>query len=447
MKNSVFQEKNRNSGQKKKPQSVLESFIKRYGDRIFKLLNNTKDFIFVAKIQENGMVGPLIEVNNVVCHKLGYTKQELLSLDSEDIGKDMDPKRMKELVRELLQKQYVFFETNSFTKNGRIIPIQVTAHVFSLGKQKIILAVGQDRTKSKLTEIKLEEKNKKLEVALEELKKVQEQLIQQEKFVAIGQLAAGVAHEVNNPLGYISSNIETAKGYFESYNEIFGLYKNFMDQISSVSSEKLETKVQEIKEMEGKMNFDFISTDLQEVFVDVEDGLERISDIVKSLKTFSRVDNSQELEEYDLNKGIKDTLMVARNEIKNHLRVIQLLGEIPTIKAFGNEIDQVLLNIILNGSHAIKMKKSEKMGHIIVHTYALEEYIICEIEDNGIGIEKKYLSQIFDPFFTTKKVGEGTGMGLSIAYDIIKNKHKGELLVKSTLGAGTIFTIKLPIND
>ncbi|MFZ5944958.1 MAG: sensor histidine kinase [Bacillota bacterium] len=280
---------------------------------------------------------------------------------------------------------------------------------------------------------------------LDQLRKTQEQLIQQEKLAGIGQLAAGVAHEINNPLGYISSNFETSRDYFNYYKKTLQTYRNFIHFLPHISAKKLDAKIQEIKELEEDQ-LDFISSDLEDLFNDIEDGLKRISEIVMGLKTFSRVEQNDQFEDYDLNSGIRNTLLIARNEIKHHARVVEILGDIPMIQAKGSQINQVLLNIILNAAYAVK-DKSENLGAIIVSTERLNDYVRCEIEDNGSGIEEKNISKIFDPFFTTKPIGRGTGLGLSIAYDIVVNKHGGEISVESEAGGYTKFIIKLPIKQ
>ena len=288
--------------------------------------------------------------------------------------------------------------------------------------------------------------NNQLQKALEDLQHAKDQLVQQEKLVGIGQLAAGVAHEINNPLGYICSNIETSKQYFTKYNKMFNSYKSFIDKIPNLSPEEMDLKIREIKSLENKSNIDYISEDLEDIFHDVEDGLDRISEIVLSLRTFSRIDQTLEMEEYDLIKGIENTLLIAQSEIKHHARVIREFEDIPNFNAFGNQINQILLNIILNSLYAIKAKTLTELGLIIIRVYQKEDYIICEIEDNGIGVDEIDINKIFNPFFTTKPIGKGTGLGLSIAYDIIVNKHGGRLLVESIPMESTKFTIKLPLD-
>jgi len=285
------------------------------------------------------------------------------------------------------------------------------------------------------------------ELIVNKLKQTELQLIQQEKFAGIGHLAAGVAHEINNPLGFVLSNFETLSNYAKVYKNVIDEYRALKDNLSELNAEEIKEKINKINQLEEENNLDFITEDLEELISDSCEGLDRISKIVTSLRLFSRIDQQNDFEEYDLNEGIENTLIIARNEIKYHAEVEENYGELPSIKAFSSQINQVLLNIMVNSAHAIKYRNSDEFGKITINTYADKEYTYCEIEDTGIGIPKENLNSIFNPFFTTKPEGQGTGLGLSICYDIVVNKHKGELLVDSTEGIGTKFTIKLPIKQ
>jgi len=178
-----------------------------------------------------------------------------------------------------------------------------------------------------------------------------------------------------------------------------------------------------------------------------QEELERVTNIIQNLRDFSRIDQPGSLDEYNLNDGIKATLVVAKNEIKYDAELKTELSEVPSIFCNSGQINQVFLNILVNAAQAIRSQKRDDRGTITIRTYATETGVACEISDNGCGIPPDSLSKIFDPFFTTKAVGKGTGLGLSVSYDIIVNKHKGELLIDSTVGEGSKFTIKLPIGE
>ncbi|OCZ49600.1 ATP-binding protein [Dehalobacter sp. TeCB1] len=289
--------------------------------------------------------------------------------------------------------------------------------------------------------------DEELKNTISRLNRTQEQLVQQEKLAVIGQLAAGVAHEINNPLGYISSNFETSRLYFDQYTNMISAYHSFLEKLPPSERDRLAPQIENLRKLEETSNLKHISTDLEDLFYDIEDGLKRISEIVAGLKTFSRADQGNEFEDYDLNNGLRNTLLVARNEIKHHARVIELFGELPLIQAKGNQVNQVLLNIVLNAVYAIKAKKPETLGSIMVSTEVAGDFVQCQIEDNGTGIHKENLKEIFNPFFTTKPVGQGTGLGLSIAYDIVVNTHGGQISVQSTPGVSTRFMIQLPIKQ
>lgn len=296
------------------------------------------------------------------------------------------------------------------------------------GQLTNIVSMHEDVSERKEMESKLIEKNTKIRAALLERKQLQQQLIQQEKMAAIGQLAAGVAHEINNPLSYVMSNFETIKKYIGMYNEAI-VHKS---DKKSIDSTRIESRLQMVQE------------DFTDLLSDVREGLNRIKKIVESLRNFSRMDTNDRFEPYDINDGILTTLEIANNELKYIAEAKKNLEKVPEIEAMPYQLNQVILNLIINAVQAIKEKKMERLGTITISTWVNETYVYMSIEDNGIGISDENQKQVFNPFFTTKAVGEGTGLGLSISYDIIVNKHKGEIILDSTEGIGSIFTLKLP---
>lgn len=316
-------------------------------------------------------------------------------------------------------------------------------------------ALNQQSLQKKLyqTIAVIKEQNNELEDLNLQLKNSQVMMIQQEQLAGIGHLAAGVAHEINNPLGYIISNVSMLKNYAEK----IGVWHETANRLIVSLKEDADLgeghgdwgRGRELAEQflasKKEMDVDFVLEDLSELLEDTLHGLERVSKIVKGMRQFSRIDVAQEFESYNLNGGIENTLIVAHNEIKYAAEVTLDLGKIPEIPAVGSEINQTLLNLIINAVGTIKERYFPELGKINIATYLEKNYVCCVVKDNGMGIEEKNLKDIFKPFYTTKPVGEGTGLGLSISHDIIVNKHKGILDVQSEVGRGTTMIIKLPV--
>lgn len=293
----------------------------------------------------------------------------------------------------------------------------------------------------------IKDQNEVLETLNLQLKNSQMMVIQQEQLAGIGHLAAGVAHEINNPLGYIISNMNILQGYANKINTWSCTVESVVSEMNAHKAEfpLLEKWVTEITTLSKSSEMDFILGDLTELLEDTFSGLERVRKIVKGLRLFSRIDTGQEFEAYNLNEGIENTLVVTRNETKYTAEIEVEYGEIVDVLALGGEINQTLLNLIINAVAAVREKYQTHKGKINICSYMENNYVCCVVKDNGVGIKEETIKDIFKPFFTTKPVGVGTGLGLSISYDIIVNKHKGILDVQSVLGEGTTMTVKLPV--
>lgn len=275
-----------------------------------------------------------------------------------------------------------------------------------------------------------------------ELKKAQKKLIESEKMAGIGHLAAGLAHEINNPIGFVKSNIETLAGYVDVYNSLLLKYR-FLVGMLKEKDYYYGLFSEDIENFEDVCHIEYIETDIKDLLEETLYGINRVADIVRALKDFSGDKREGHSRMYDLNKGVTSTLLIARNKIGKLIDVKVDLGELPKIRVYGSMIDQVILNLIVNGIDAIKEKYPETGGLLQIKTYYKDNYVFCEIEDNGVGMDEKTMNAIFNPFFTTKEVGKGTGLGLSIVYDIIVNKHSGDIWVESEQGKGSRFIFKL----
>ena len=266
----------------------------------------------------------------------------------------------------------------------------------------------------------------------EELKASQSLLIQQEKLAAIGQLAAGIAHEINNPLGFISSNLTALYKY---NNKLESYFKDLME----IQAQLPAAFQQPIKDKQTNYKIESLLEDLPNLISEMQDGTQRIKKIVEGLKCFSRKDSDTPVY-VDINDCLESAITIVWNEIKYNCRLERNFGDIPAINGFPQQLAQVFMNLMVNSSHAI-----EQEGLIQLETQHDGDFIIVKVSDDGCGIAPENLEKIFDPFFTTKEVGKGTGLGMSIAREIVE-KHKGTIVVKSTLGKGTTFTISLPVS-
>lgn len=285
---------------------------------------------------------------------------------------------------------------------------------------------------------KIRAQNRALEEAYEKLKRSQAQILHQEKMAAIGQLSAGVAHEINNPVGFITSNLNTFQKYLGKLTEFIKTQADGLKSLSDTKQKDNNELITKIEELRKSSKIDYIIEDAVNLISESLDGAERVKKIVQDLKTFSRVDE-EDHRLADINAGLNSTINIVWNELKYKATLKKEYGNIPMTKCNQGQLNQVFMNILVNAAHAI-----EKQGEITVKTWSDNNHISISISDTGQGIPEEKINQIFEPFFTTKEKGKGTGLGLSIAYDIVK-RHNGSIEVESIVGKGTTFIIKIPI--
>lgn len=290
----------------------------------------------------------------------------------------------------------------------------------------------QDRT------AQLNQRNVQLENANRDLKETQVQLLQAEKMASVGQLAAGVAHEINNPVGFVSSNISTLCEYVATYQMLF----TQLEVISNTQDEDQQRKaLTEFKSLLTKHDMTFINDDITDLLNDSKEGLQRVADIVKGLKLFSRVD-SDEMQQHSLNDCVRTTLAMVNNQLKYTCNVETHLGNIPDIAMNVGKISQVITNLLINAGQAIE--STGQHGTITITTEAVGESVKLYVKDTGCGIQPCHLDKLFNPFFTTKPEGQGTGLGLSISFGIAQ-EHGGTLSASSKEGEGSCFELALPL--
>ena len=299
---------------------------------------------------------------------------------------------------------------------------------------------------NRLVEVKVKERTRQLLESKETLaseiterKKLEMMIVQSEKMAAIGQLAAGVAHEINNPVGFINSNLQTLEQYIGSYAQLLRLVESLKGAILEKDMAKADAIAAEMNKLEQEINLDFVMSDMDNLLRESQVGIERIRKIVLDLRTFARSDTDT-MESAKVEEIIDSILSIIYNELKYKAELKKNYTETPFIRCNPQKLGQVFINLLVNAAQAIKER-----GVIEIKTYQENGHVCVDVRDTGQGIEAENLGKIFDVFFTTKPVGQGTGLGLSVSYDIVK-KHGGDIRVRSQVGKGTTFTVMLPLS-
>lgn len=396
-----------------------ERELARNESRLRDLFEGSRDMIYIVDPHD-----VITGVNRRSGKLLGVQSPEDL------IGKRFDslivnPADRIPFMQRLLTDGYIDdYEMDMKRQDGEIIHCIETAHALRDpdGRVREIQGIVKDISDRYRSERKLWAANQELAEANLKLQKTQALMIQHEKMASIGLLAAGVAHEINNPLGFLISNNATLERYFHKLRETLA--------DSRLPDLDLEAWYEEA----------------ESIFSESKDGFERIRKIVDGLKRFAHADDRDDFSLYDVNAGIESTLGMAWNEIKYNAEVRKNFSPLPAIRANGNEINQVLLNILVNAAQAIGSRGHAGLGHIDITTRVEGESVLVVIADDGPGISRESLGKVFDHFFTTKEPGKGTGLGLSISYDIVTGKHGGSLWVESEPGKGASFYILLPVD-
>ncbi|MDD5434001.1 MAG: ATP-binding protein [Nitrospira sp.] len=430
------------------------------------MLQTVNDVIYKPKFFENvlrNMVDLLIITNpdatirfanQVVLDVLGYNLEEIRGIP---VGRLFDDSEMKffGLVKNIISTG-VTRNSGLFMvcKNGEKFPVVLNGTVErdAVNKIEAMVWVARDMkdvhqliTELMMANEELEERvrirteelqiaKNKSDKAFRDLQQLQGQLVQSEKMASIGQLAAGIAHEINNPTGFVSSNIKTMEEYLKDIKSIITEYDEVVKLCGKVSDKDIQDKISRVEDEKQAIDLPFLLNDLDQIIHETTDGVKRITKIVKDLREFSHT--GSDIPEYaNINKGLESTLNIVWNELKYKAEVITVYGEIPEVLCYSQQLNQVFMNLLVNAAHAIKEK-----GTIRINTMVEDEFVVVEVSDTGEGIPPENLSRIFEPFFTTKPVGKGTGLGLAVTYAIIQ-KHCGEIKVDSEVGKGTTFRV------
>lgn len=359
--------------------------------------------------------GRLLRCNKALIHFAGVDGyQDLLGLDwlklLASCGLDLARlnSRSQELYHEASGRWFAVKWYNYADKNGAVI---------ALHDMTAIKKVSEELAK-----------------AYEDLKTTHHRLVQQEKMASIGQLAAGVAHEINNPMGFISSNLETLGKYAERLRQFMAVQDEVLKGVSDPEATGM------LAEARKRLKIDYLLGDIPALVAESNDGAVRVRSIVQNLKGFSRTDLA-EMEPANINDCLERAISIAWNELKYKVTLERDFAELPTVNCYPQQLGQVFLNFLVNASHAI-----EQHGVIKVATRVEEGNVAVSVTDTGCGIPEKNMDRIFEPFFTTKEIGTGTGLGLAISYEIVQT-HGGTIDVVSEVGRGTTFTVRLPIGN
>lgn len=391
--------------------------------------------------------GAIVYVNPKFCELTGYTPEEVLGKNPRFLKSGLTaPEVYRDLWQTITAGREWIGELHNKTKNGELF--WELAHISPITDQNgtitHFVAVKEDITERKNIdslrthlEEQLRARNAELEQSIEQVKRMQSGLIQSEKMASLGLLTAGIAHEINNPLAYISSNLNRFSEYFNDSITLLERWKKFAEEARLQDTHPSE--LAELQAEEEQVDVPFIKTDFTNLMQHAREGIDRIRSIVDQLRGFSHM-SSEITDDVSVERALDDTVILAWNEIKYKATVEREYGNIPPVRCSAGELKQVFVNLLVNAAHAIETK-----GTITLRTALRDGLAVVEIEDTGCGIPPENLKRIFDPFFTTKTVGKGTGLGLWISTTIIQ-KYGGTINVESTVGKGTKFTIQLPLS-
>jgi len=367
----------------------------------------------------------------------------------------------------LVLRDYGVFPPNNFTNNSLLFgsAIEVLLLSFALSDKintlrrereeaqgQALLAYAENEriikeqnlileTKVQERTLELQAANEELNGTLVELKEAQTQLVEQEKMASLGQLTAGIAHEINNPINFVTSNVAPLERDIQLLQEAFVKIEELT--MSDLSPEEKQQQIEAIKE---DIEYDYLKTEIEYLLKGISEGSNRTAEIVKGLRVFSRLDED-DLKRINIHEGIDSTLIIINSLLNSHIKVTCDYADLPPVECYPGKLNQVFLNILTNAIHAINARWQQQEGGMIhIQTVQEGEDVVIRLGDNGGGMDETTASHIFEPFFTTKDVGEGTGLGLSIVYNIIR-KHNGTISVQSAPGAGATFIIRIPVKQ
>lgn len=374
--------------------------------------------------------GRIVTVNRQAEKTFGFTREEMIGQPLEIlIPHEQRAKhahhRQQFWNSPIKRPMGVDLELYGQTKDGKKFPVDISLSPVRTQDRHLVIAAVRDITLHKEIENKV--------------KTIENKMYQNDKLASIGQLAAGIAHEINNPLGFINSNLFTLGEYLDSLTQRLTVFENLCAALKNKDYKVTDRILEQSNDLEEDLSLYTLKKDIDSLLSETKDGVDRIKKIVNDLRTFAR-EGRDTKRRVRIDEVIESILGIVSNEFKYKASLIKDYQPTPEVLCIPQKIGQVLINLLINASQAI-----ETTGTITIRTFCRDQSICIEISDTGQGIAPENLKNLFTPFFTTKPVGQGTGLGLSVSYDIIKD-HQGDISVKSEVGKGTAFTVILPCN-
>lgn len=405
----------------------VEISLAENSERFLAIFNTIGEAIFLY----DAGTRQLVDMNEAATQMFGYPRDEMLNIPAP--GRCPAPPSIRAWLEKAAEGGQQSFEWQAQRKSGEFFWVSANARTMGIGGKDLLLVVVDDISKRKSDEAAMRAQMDELVALNAKLEGAHLQLLQSEKMASIGQLAAGVAHEINNPVGFIHSNMGSLEKYLRDFATLLDAYERAEDAMDEATRSSL-------RQLRQDLDIAFLREDVFALLAETLDGVNRVKKIVQDLKDFSRAGANDEWQWADLYRCLDSTLNIVWNELKYKARVTKEYTPLPRVYCLPSQLNQVFMNLLVNAGHAI-----ETQGTITIRTGQEGDLVWVEIEDSGHGIPPDNLQRIFDPFFTTKPVGKGTGLGLFVSYNIVQ-KHRGKIEVRSEVGKGTTFRVWLPID-